>query len=54
LFLLGDELQEVADESLEAAGALGAGIAELDGEATGDPTLLVERIARTRRSRSRA
>ena len=43
LFLLKDELEEVAGEGLEAAGALGERIAELDGEATSDPTRLIER-----------
>jgi ferritin-like protein len=43
LFLLEDELEEVAGQSLEAAADLGERITELDGEATGDPTLFVER-----------
>jgi ferritin-like protein len=43
LFLLDDELQEVAEEALEAANTLGERIADLDGVATGDPTLLVGR-----------
>jgi ferritin-like protein len=38
LFLLAAELEEVASESRQSANALGERIAELDGQATGDPT----------------
>jgi len=42
-FLLGDELEEVAEEALGAAKGLANRIGELGGEVTADPALLVER-----------
>ena len=42
-FLLGDELEEVAEESLKAAKKLADRIGELDGAVTADPGRLVER-----------
>jgi ferritin-like protein len=42
-FLLGDELEEVAEEALSAAKKLSERIGELGGEITADPSLLVER-----------
>jgi ferritin-like protein len=42
-FLLGDELEEVAEEALRAAKRLSDRIGELGGEITADPSLLVER-----------
>src|SRR5215216_1026631 len=42
-FLLGDELEEVAEEALSAAKMLSNRIGELGGEITADPSLLVER-----------
>jgi ferritin-like protein len=43
LFLLTDELNEVLDDSLDAARKLADRIAELDGAVTGDPTALRQR-----------
>ncbi len=43
LFLLGDELKEVADEHLTAARALAQRITELGAAITADPTHLLER-----------
>jgi ferritin-like protein len=42
-YLLGDELEENAEQSLEAAGKLADRIGELGGEVTADPTRFVER-----------
>jgi ferritin-like protein len=42
-FLLGDELEENAEQSLEAARKLADRIGDLGGEVTADPTLFVER-----------
>lgn len=42
-FLLGDELEEVAEEALGAAKRLAARVGELGGVVTADPTHLVER-----------
>jgi ferritin-like protein len=43
LFLLTDELNEVLDDSLDAARRLADRIAELDGAVTGDPAALRQR-----------
>jgi ferritin-like protein len=42
-YLLGDELEEVAEQSLKAAGKLADRIGDLGGEVTADPTQFVER-----------
>src|SRR5215204_6033691 len=42
-FILGDELDEIAVQSLEAARKLADRIGELGGEVTADPTQFVER-----------
>jgi len=42
-FLLGDEFEENAEQSLEAAGKLADRIGDLGGEVTADPTRFVER-----------
>ena len=42
-YLLNDELEKNAEQSLEAAGKLADRIGELGGEVTTDPTLFVER-----------
>jgi ferritin-like protein len=42
-FLLGDELEEIAVQSLESARKLADRIGDLGGEVTADPTLFVER-----------
>ena len=42
-FLLGDELEEIAVQSLKAARKLADRIGDLGGEVTADPTLFVER-----------
>jgi hypothetical protein len=42
-FLLGDELEEVAEEALGAATRLANRIGELGGMVTADPSLLVEK-----------